>query len=40
MMIRKGYHCVINLSIASNSYISIDISIDFVYPGSLAKDLS
>ena len=30
---------MINLGIASNFYISIDISIDPVYPGSMAKDL-
>ena len=35
-MINKGYHYVINLGIVSNFYISIDP----VYPGSLAKDLS
>ena len=39
-MISKGHHYVINLGIVINFYISIDISIDAVYPGSLAKDLS
>ena len=39
IMISKGYHYVINLGIFSNFYISIDISIDLVYPVSLAKDL-
>ena len=34
-MISKGHHCVINLGIASNFYISVDP----IYPGSLAKDL-
>ena len=38
-MISKGYHYVINIGI-SNFYISIDSSIDPVYRGSLAKDLS
>ena len=38
-MISKGYHYVINLGIFSNFYISIDISIDLVYPVSLARDL-
>ena len=36
-MISKGYHYVINLGFFSNFYISIDISIDSVSPGSLAK---
>ena len=35
IMISKVYHYEINLVIASNFYISIDS----VYPGSLAKDL-
>ena len=39
-MISKGYHYVNNLGIVSNFCISIDISIDPVYPESLAKDLS
>ena len=39
-MISKGYHYVINIGIVSNFYISIDSSIDPVYPGSFAKDLS
>ena len=40
IMISKGYHFAINLGIVSNFYINIDIRIDPVYPGSLAKDLS
>ena len=36
-MISKGYHYVINLGIVGNFCISIDISIDSVYPGSLPK---
>ena len=40
IMISKGYHYVINLGIVSNFCISIDISIDPVYPGSLSKNLS
>ena len=39
-MISKEYHYVINQDIASKFYISIDISIDPVYPESLAKDQS
>ena len=39
-MISKGHHYVINFGIVINFYISIDISIDPAYPGSLAKDLS
>ena len=39
-MISNGYHYVINLGIVHNFYISKDINIDPVYPGSLAKDLS
>ena len=35
-MISKGYHHMINLGIVSHFHISIDP----VYPGSLAKDLS
>ena len=36
IMISKGYHCVITLSIVSNFHISIELA----YPGSLPKDLS
>ena len=32
-MISKGYHFVINLGIASNIYISVDLD----YPGSCAR---
>ena len=39
IMISKGYHYVINIGIDSNFSISIDSSIDPVYPGPLAKDL-
>ena len=39
-MISKGYHYVNNIGIVSNFYISIGISIEPVYPGSMAKDLS
>ena len=39
MKISKGYQYVINIGIASNFYISIDSSIDPVYPGSLADGL-
>ena len=39
IMIIKGYHYVIDLEIVSNFYISIDISIDPVYHGCLAKYL-
>ena len=38
-MINKRYPYVINLGIVSNFYVSIDISIDPVYPGPLVKDL-
>ena len=38
-MISKGHHYVINLGIVSNFHISIDISIDPVYPGPFAKGL-
>ena len=39
-MISKGHHYVINLGIVSTFYISINISIDPVISGPLAKDLS
>ena len=39
-MISKGYFYVINLGIGSNFYITIDISVNPVYPASVAKDLS
>ena len=40
IMVSRESHYVINIGIASNFYISIDISIDPAYPESLAKGVS
>ena len=39
IMVIREHHYVINIGTVSNFYISIDISIDPAYPGSLAKGL-